>query len=416
MADVFGSAGPPVARLPLGRLILAVGGVYVAQSLVGGLSFVGIPTALRAEGASIAQVGLVSLLMVPWALKFLWAPLAERYRIRARGRRRSRKAVAVGQAVAALGLGVAAVAGPERGAILFVALAFVAVASATMDIAVDAFAVEQFATADRGWGNAAQVGGGYLGIVLGGGAFLMLVPAVGWTFAMAAMAGAFLILALPFLLGPEPNVVQPAGAPHRPSLSYAFARREVRAGLLITVLFEAGVRLVQVLAGPFLVDQGLDLALVGLVNGAGAVGAGLGGTLLGGLVVRRAGAGRAVLIAGAAQALVLAALALAALTHAGGPLLLGLVVSQTFAMALGFVTLYALLMGLSSLKQAGVDFTLFQCADAAVAGLAGYGAALVAARFGYAVAFVLAAAVAIGGLLLLPHLIGRTRAALEARA
>ncbi|MFG1361006.1 MFS transporter [Xanthobacter pseudotagetidis] len=402
------------APLPLARVLAAIGGVYVAQSLVGGLTFMGVPAVLRAEGASLAEIGLVSLLMLPWALKFLWAPLAERYRIRPDGARRSRRLVAAGQIACALLLGAVALVGPDGGQALFGLLALVALASATVDIAVDAFAVERLADANRGWGNVAQVGGGYLGMVLGGGAFLVLVPAVGWTGATGAMACLVLLLAVPFLSGAEPPLPAPA-TPHRPSLLYALRRPEVRLGLLVTVLFEAGVRLVQVLSGPFLVDRGLDLAALGFVNGGGGVAAGIAGTLIGGLLVRRCGARVALLVAAALQVLALLALTAGAAAEAGAELLAGLVVLKTLSMAMGFVTLYSLLMGLSSLKQAGVDFTLFQCADAATAGMAGYGAALAAGTLGYATTFAAAAVAAGIGLVLILFILRRLAAVPEPR-
>lgn len=387
----------PAAPLPLPKILAAIGGVYVAQSLVGGLTFMGIPAVLRTEGVPLETLGLVALLMLPWALKFLWAPWVERYRIRVDGTRRSRQVVARGQVACALALAALALAGPGNIRMLFALLALVALASATVDIAVDAFAVEQLSAADRGWGNAAQVGGGYLGLVLGGGAFLALVPHAGWAVATATMAGAVLLLALPFLFGREPARA-PAPRPHTPSLSYALRRPQVRRGLLVTVLFEAGVRLVQMLAGPLLVDRGLDLSTLGLLNGAGAVGAGLLGTALGGMLVRRQGAQRALLMAAGGQVAALITLALAVSMGADITILAALVVVKTLAMATGFVCLYALLMGWSSLKQAGVDFTVFQCADAAVAGLAGYGAALVAGRLGYGPALLAAAGIAAAGL------------------
>ena len=62
--------------LPLPRILVAIIGIYLVQSLIGGFTFQGIPAALRASGASLEVVGMFSLIMVPWALKFLWAPTA----------------------------------------------------------------------------------------------------------------------------------------------------------------------------------------------------------------------------------------------------------------------------------------------------------------------------------------------------
>ncbi|GGF70014.1 MFS transporter [Azorhizobium oxalatiphilum] len=402
--------------LPLPRVLLAIGGVYVAQSLVGGLSFMGIPTALRAQGLGLEVLSLVSLLMLPWALKFIWAPYVERYRIRPDGRRRSRRVVIVGELLCVAALALAAVVGPQSLSILLAVMALVALASATVDIAADAFAIEQLSAANRGWGNVAQVGGAYFGILIGGGLFLWLLPYWGWTNSLLVMACGVLLLTIPFAFtqDPAPTIPQ-AGPAHRPSLGYALRRREVRFGLAITMLFELGVRLVQSVGGPLLVDRGVDLQLIGTLNAGGAVLAGLTGTIAGGLLVKGLGFRNAVVAAMSAQVLVLALYAGAVILVLPNEVLIGCSVALSFAMAMGFVALYAQLMGLSSLKQAGVDFTLFQCADAFMAGLAGFAGGQLAGRLGYGASFGLAAAVALVGLAVIPSLLRRAAACADVK-
>ena len=69
-----------------------------------------------------------------------------------------------------------------------------------------------------------------------------------------------------------------------------------------------------------------------------------------------------------------------------------LVLVQSISLACALVCLYATLMSLSSPLQAGVDFTLFQCTDAAIAILAGVIGGVVAQHFGYAACFLFAGA------------------------
>ena len=69
-----------------------------------------------------------------------------------------------------------------------------------------------------------------------------------------------------------------------------------------------------------------------------------------------------------------------------------LVIVQSISLACALVCLYATLMSLSSPLQAGVDFTLFQCTDAAIAILAGVIGGVVAQHFGYAACFLFAGA------------------------
>jgi MFS transporter (putative signal transducer) len=52
--------------------------------------------------------------------------------------------------------------------------------ASTIDIASDGFCVDQLTRAGYGWGNSVQVGGSYLGMMCGGGVFLMLSATVGW--------------------------------------------------------------------------------------------------------------------------------------------------------------------------------------------------------------------------------------------
>ncbi|HZO45249.1 MAG TPA: MFS transporter [Xanthobacteraceae bacterium] len=398
-------------RLPLARVLPAIGGVYTAQSVVGGLTFLGVPAVLRANGVALDTIGLVSLAMLPWALKFLWAPQVERYRLPHGRPRRSRDIVVVGQLLAAGALLLLATTGPVAHWTLFAALALVALTSATIDIACDGFAVEQLAPADRGWGNTAQVGGGYLGMVLGSGLFLILVPLVGWGAAVVLLAGALMLLVVPFALVRETTATASGSIPHRPSLRFALARKEVRLGLLITALFEAGIRLAQGMVNPFLVDAGADLATLGLLTGVGAAAAGIVGTACGGLVVRLAGASRAVVIALVLQTAIVALLCVAAMSATKAiSLLLALAILKTIVMAVGFVALYSLLMGLSSLRQAGVDFTLFQCADAAVAAVGGASAGVLAQHLGYAPCFAVAALLGTIALMVIPILLLRVAA------
>jgi MFS transporter (putative signal transducer) len=64
-------------------------------------------------------------------------------------------------------------------------------------------------------------------------------------------------------------------------------------------------------------------------------------------------------------------------------------------MALGFVALYAKFMELSDPRQAGVDFTLLQCADALVSMIGGVGSGWIAQHFGYGASFGAAAALTV---------------------
>ncbi|MEW9612825.1 MFS transporter [Shinella sp. S4-D37] len=383
-------SAPHAPSLP--RLLLAAGGIYTAQSLVGGLTFLGVPAVLRAENVSLDRIGLVSLAMLVWALKFLWAAPVERWRLGIDGRRRSRALILAGEAVVVLALVAFGLAVGMDFSILLGLLVLMALASATVDIACDAFLIERFPDEKRGLANVAQVGGGYLGMIFGSGLFVAAYAAFGWMVASFLLAVLVLLFSVPMATVREADVMPLAPSSPTPGLLNGLRRREIRIGIAMTIAFELGGRLAQALAGPFLVDAGLPLATLGLLNGAGGVAAGLAGTAFGGALAHRFGAERAMFAVSCLHVLSLVALASAVVLASDHlSLLVGLFVIESAVMAAGFVTSYARLMALASPSQPGVDFTLFQCASAIAAAICGMGGAMLASRAGYAATFALAA-------------------------
>lgn len=377
-------------------LIGSIGGLYVAQSVIGGATWTGLPAVLRAEGLPLDRVGLLSLLVLPWALKFLWAPMIERARL-PRGGDRSALVVALGGLFAVLGFFAIGLMGPSPLLPVLAVLFLVACATATVDIACDGYAVESLREGQLGWGNAAQVGGAYLGSAIGGGLFLVIVDRAGWQTGAWAMAVLIVVMGLPFLRhANRRSRPVPSGEPHVPSLRAALRRPEIRRGLAMAAIYVVAQKTALGMVGPFLVDSGLDLAVIGALNGLGSLAVGFAGALAGGALTRTLGIRPVLGLAAACQAAVLGLLALQAgtgLFPVAVPA--GLVLCGTLIMAVGFVALYAQFMRWADPRQGGVDFTLFQCMDAAISMLAGLAAGMVAEALGFAVFFAIAALLAV---------------------
>jgi MFS transporter, putative signal transducer len=372
-------------------IVVAIGGLYVGQSIIGGVTFSALPSVLRDRGLPLDRIGLTYLAVLPWVLKFLWAPAIERYRLPSTGPSRSRSIVLIGGLISAFCFAVAAMIGPTAFVPLMAIFIVVAFAASTVDIACDGHAVESLSERYHGWGNAAQVGGAYLGFAIGSGLFLVLVARVDWGQAMVVMAVLLVLLGLPFVLSPASTAVDARS--HRPSLRDALSRSEMRKGLALAALYAVSQKWGLAMLGPFLVDFGLDLDSLGIVNGAGGMILGFGCALLGGALVRLWGARAIMVLALILQAATLSGLAAAAwVGEASQLLLLGLgLASSSAIMALGFVALYAQFMALSDPRQAGIDFTLLQCMDAFVSMIGGIGAGWIAQKFGYSACFGLAA-------------------------
>jgi MFS transporter (putative signal transducer) len=408
MASIDSTSAPSTART-----LTVIAGIYTTQSVIGALTFHAVPAVLRKAGAGLDMVGSISLFMLPWALKFLWAPWIERWRLPTDGRRRSRAVVVIGQAIAMIA--VATLVGVDPASVpllLVVALAIAAVATATVDIACDGFAIERLRSGVRGWGNVMQVGGGYAGAMIGGGLFLVLVDRAGWHWAILATAAIVGLLTLPMALTPEPGRTDGKDAAHRPSLRHALARREIRTGLMAVLVVQAGLRLSQGMTGPFLIDRGFDLAALGVVAGGAGTIASFAGTILAGLALQRFAVTLVLPSVVGLLAVMLAAFFALAL-HGEAPrwLLGAFLVGKAFAVGAIFVALYTAMMGWSSPLQAGVDFTLFQSADAMMAAIAGVAGGVIAQHLGYPACFGLSVALAIVATVVMRWLLRRAEGA-----
>jgi MFS family permease len=150
------------------RLMLVLLGLYVSQSIPLYLFSAAVPAILREIGVSRTSIGLLSVLALPWIVKFLWAPLVDRYALwQPLGRRRS-WIVPLQASIILLVFLLAQFPPAENLAPLFVIGALIAVLSATQDAAADGYAVERLAPTERGIGNAIQGGAVAVGVIGGG--------------------------------------------------------------------------------------------------------------------------------------------------------------------------------------------------------------------------------------------------------
>lgn len=342
-------------------------GLYAAQAITGSLVQTGLPTVMRDAGTALDRLGLLSLIFLPWAFKFLWAPLVDRHGVEQLGRRRSWLLGC--QALIAFSFLAMAWFSPfDHFEVLLVLLLAVAFFAATQDIATDALAVEAIAQERRSVVSGAGVFGGYFGFLLGVGAWLPVYAAFGWQISMFFMAGLVGVMTLPALFGRRIEAPVRELAPvRRPRLGAAFSSRSLRRGLIFLLVYQAGLRLGMTLIGPYLVDAGLDLAAIGWLKGTGGALAGLSAALVASIFLRRLGA-KALIAAALLNAATFAGLA--AITAFGftSPAMIGpLVLSQSAAAAFSMMALYATMIGWCSPAQAGTDFALLQSADAILA-------------------------------------------------
>lgn len=271
--------------------------LYFVQGLPFGFQATALPVYLRSSGMSLAGVGLATALALPWSLKPLWAPLIDRFGSPRLGRRKSW--ILPLQALLALTCFAAAKVPPNEGLapLLWLVLAMNLLA-ATMDIAVDGFAVDVLSTRELGHGNIAQVVGYKAGMLTGGGLLVWASGTIGWSGLFVSMAGLVTMSLLVTLSWNENAVVleskaAAAPAPHRRTgeILAALRRALTGSGALWLILFVGTYKLGESMADtmfkPFLVDAGYREAQIGLWVGTWGMLCSIAGSVGGGLLARR---------------------------------------------------------------------------------------------------------------------------------
>jgi len=379
--------------------ILLLTGLYVAQGLPFGFFTQALPVLLRDAGLSLKAISATSLLFLPWALKFLWAPFVDHY-----GTRRQWL----------LPLQLAAVAGAllltqvdlSRGYLAVLAAAFLFnLVAACQDVATDGLAVRILDTRERGLANGIQVGAYRIGMILGGGLLLWVFARTDWATMFLCMAALLALTVLPVLPLHEPPravPVDPRGAAH---VALDWTRRlrvpGMAAFVALICFYKFGDSMVATLIGPFMRDQGVSKEMIALMKGTVGSVASLAGAALGGWYAFRAGRRRALMVCGLLQAGSLLFYVAAAFGLGGIAMLWAGNVAEHLLGGMATVALFTLMMDASDPEHAGTDYTLLACAIVFAMGLANFTGAAVADAFGYAPAFVAGFLLAVAGCLVL---------------
>lgn len=264
----------------------------------------------KQEGMSLTNLGLLSILGTPYAIKVLWAPILDWYIPPFLGRRRGWLILSqVGLIASLIGL---ALTGPSMSMILFLSWAvLIAFFSATQDIAIDAYQIEILPHEQYGLGNQLYVLGYRIGMIIASSGALILSDFTSWTNVYLIMA-LFMSLALvTTLFAQEPRVHAAApkafsDAVWHPirdffSSSGSFSGKALWV-LGFFLLYKIGADLATAITTPFYMELGYSNFEIGAVAKSFGLMATIVGGLIGGVFVVGLGLKRCLWIFGILQA------------------------------------------------------------------------------------------------------------------
>ncbi len=358
--------------------------LYLAHALPLYFYNVALPAILRHQGVDLRWIGMLSLLYIPWAFKFFWAPLIDRFYFKKLGKRKTW--LLFTQIALVLGVVALALTQFDYGLGVFVIVGlWISTFAATQDIAIDGYTVETFSESEYRLGSMAQSIGVALGSMVGGAATLWLYELYGWQTALISLAAmtALTMLAI-FQIKEKSNAEKISKQP--PSLIRAFKRPEMLWALALIVCYRIVEAPAMAMLNPMLIDQKWSLSQIGVLMSVIGAGIGLLAAVSAAFLLKKIAATQLLIWAGWARSLVYALLGVAVLLswlNQWHLLLGGFVIVILAIRYIAMTALYAHFMQTSSKEQAGTDFTILVCFELLVYFIGGAVSGFLAKAFGY---------------------------------
>ena len=389
---------------------LAVALLSFSSGLPLGLVWYAIPDWMRSIGVDLRVVGLFSLAQVPWTFKVLWSPLMDRYVPPFWGRRRGWMAVTQ-IALATLGLLLAGVGSRPEAIWVVGALALAtALASATQDIAIDAYTVEVLHEDEQGAAVGARIAVYRAAMVVSGGLAITMAARLGWPTVNVLLALVYIPMLVLTWRSPEPEekVIAPRSlreAVWQPFLGF-LARHRALEILAFVLLYKFAGQLTTSLTRPFLIDMGYTAYHRGVALATVGMTATIAGAFVGGLATTLIGLGHSLWIFGFLQSF--AGIGYYFVARAGGPhlpLMYGATSLELFADGLGTGAFSVLLLRLTQKRFSATQYALFSSLFALPRLLAGPITGFVVDAIGWQAFFLLTVVMGVPGLVMLARFV-----------
>lgn len=332
--------------------------LYLARAIPSTFIMTALQVTMRQHHIGLATIGLLSLVRLPWSLKFAWAPLIDRHCVTVGD---FKKLLISTELVFALAIIIVGCLDVTKNLPIIIALVLISTFCASVqNVTSDTLAVNAFSRGDHSAVTSTKSMGRYVGRILGGGFFIMFLHSYGWHVVVPLLGFFALLLVVPVTLNKHIVVREHK---HRKRAGFQdllnfFTRREVWPQVVFLVLFFAGFDGIMVMLKPWMVDMGYNMREIGLYNGVIGTSVAFVMALFAGWWVKRVGVRTArCLVATAALAVPVYFLALTFLTPSLPLVLTGIILLRAVE-ASAAVTLYASSMDFVREGREGTDFTV----------------------------------------------------------
>lgn len=359
---------------------------------------------MKEEGVDLAVIGMMALVGIPYTLKFLWAPIVDRFTLPFLGRRRGWLLVAqVALVFSISGLGFT---DPANNPWMVAFAAFlVTFFSASQDIVVDAYRREDFPDEELGLASSLYINGYRVGMLLASGGGLIMADHMPFSFVYLIMAACMLPGLLTTLLAHEPKITHGTPKTMReavvdPLVEY-FSRQGALWILAFILFYKIGDTMASAMTTPFYLDIGFSKTEIGTVVKLFGFWATMAGALVGGVLMLRLGINRSLWIFGFLQAISTACFAILARIGYSVAVLSGVIAFENLSSGMGTAAYAAFMASITNRKFTATQYALLTSLMGIPRVLAAAPTGFFAKNLGWESFFIACTLMAIPGMLLL---------------
>ena len=359
---------------------------------------------MKEEGVDLTVIGMMALVGLPYTLKFLWAPVLDRFTLPFLGRRRGWLLVAqVALMFSISGLGFA---NPGKSPWMVAFIAFlVTFFSASQDIVVDAYRREDLPDEELGLGAGLYVNGYRVGMLLASGGGLIMADQIPFSLVYQVMAACMLPGIITTLLAPEPVIHNSTpktlkDAVVLPLVEY-FKRRGALWILAFILLYKIGDTMASAITIPFYLDIGFSKTQIGTVVKLFGFWATVGGTLIGGMIMLRLKINRSLWVFGFLQAISTACFALLARIGNSIFALSAVIAFENLSSGMGTAAFVAFMASITNKRFTATQYALLSSLMGVPRVIASAPTGFLVKHLGWETFFIVCTLIAAPGLLLL---------------
>jgi PAT family beta-lactamase induction signal transducer AmpG len=360
---------------------------------------------MKEAGVDLTVIGLMALVGLPYTLKFLWAPVLDRFTLPFLGRRRGwLLVVQLTLMVSISGLGFT---NPANNPWMVAFIAFlVTFFSASQDTIVDAYRREDLPDEELGLGASLYVNGYRLGMLLASGGGLIMADHMPFSMVYQVMAACMLPGILTTLMAREPDIHDRTPktlkeAVVEPLVEY-FNRQGALWILAFIVLYKIGDSMATAITTPFYLDIGFSKTQIGTVVKLFGFWATVAGSLIGGVMMLRLKINRSLWVFGFLQAFSTAGFAV--LARIGNSLiaLAAVVTLENLCSGMGTAAFVAFMASITDKRFTATQYALLSSLMGVPRVIASAPTGFLAKIMGWETFFIFCTLIAAPGLMLLP--------------